>query len=74
MEESNRFKRLMKQEFIMKFLIIILTICLFSFPSLAKQDEPYYSEKFCVDLFSGTSQDTIKEEDIEDVDGNENEK
>ena len=62
MEESNRFKRLMKQEFIMKFLIIILTIFLFSFPSLAKQDEPYYSEKFCVDLFSGTSQDTIKEE------------
>ena len=46
----------------MKFLIIFLTIYLFSFPSLAKKNEPYYSEKFCVDVFSGTSEDKIREE------------
>tara|TARA_B100000989_G_scaffold283651_1_gene249720 strand:- start:111 stop:527 length:417 start_codon:yes stop_codon:yes gene_type:complete len=46
----------------MKYLIIFLIFFLTSFPSLAKKNEPYYSEKFCVDLFSGTSEDKIKEE------------
>ena len=45
----------------MKYLIIFLIFFLASFPSLAKKNEPYYSEKFCVDLFSGTSEYKIKE-------------
>ena len=49
----------------MKFLIIILTIFLFSFPSLAKQDEPYYSKKFCEEIWFGQSEYPIKENNEE---------
>jgi hypothetical protein len=45
-----------------KYFLFLIVSLLISFPSLSKKNEPYYSEKFCVDLFSGTSEDKIKEE------------
>jgi len=42
-------------------LLVGLIFLINTSSSLAKQDEPYYSKKFCVDLFSGIPEDPIKE-------------
>lgn len=44
------------------FHVFLIVSLLISFTSSAKKNETYYSKKFCVDLFSGTPEDKIKDE------------
>ena len=45
----------------MKFLLLIITLSIASFSSLAKPNEIFYSKKFCVELWSGEPEKPIKE-------------
>ena len=38
---------------VMKFLLLITTLSIASFASLAKPDETFYSEKFCEEIVKG---------------------
>ena len=54
----------------MKFILLIITLSIASFASLAKPDETFYSEKFCEEIWFGQSEHPIKEnnETIAEVD------
>ena len=45
----------------MKFLLLIIIFSIPSLSSLGKQNELYYSKKFCVELWSGKAEDPIYE-------------
>ena len=49
----------------MKFLLLITTLSIASFASLAKENELYYSKKFCVELWSGKAEEPIYENNKE---------
>ena len=48
---------------VMKFLLLITTLSIASFASLAKPDETFYSEKFCEEIWFGQSEFPITDKE-----------